>query len=228
MAVLAMTAGCAGKADAGGQSGARRTPAVTNARDFGAADLERTVLTAKDVPVYRVTRLKADKNPSNPAPGVEPAVCRPIAHRIGSADDARSIAGDVRVVVAKDHSGAATLSLSFFTAADARAAMDELRAALGRCTAYEIPAHVEGGAGVPVSEVRAGSGHGALGDESLSYTDVTGFADDPDTKIPGLRVVVRVGNAIVSFRGSNLDQEPATVPDDLVAAQLAKLAEGTA
>jgi hypothetical protein len=155
---------------------------------------------------------------------VTPAPCRPVyaAAQLGSLHDFTAQVSQDVVSTSDDLGQHASVGLTSYTLADARTVMTELRAALPKCVTAEMrpsAAHPGAGLGYSGAQSRSVSGYG---DETLAF-DATQVVDSGGPSIPVTVLVVRQDSTIATFLSLNPVQ-PSTIPQDIVDAQLKKLA----
>ncbi|WP_307038065.1 hypothetical protein [Streptomyces canus] len=155
---------------------------------------------------------------------VTPAPCRPVyaAAQLGSLHDFTAHVSQDIVTASDDLGQHASVGLTSYTPADARTVMTELGAALPKCAAAEMrPSAAHPGAGLGYSDTQPRSLSG-YGDEALAF-DATQVIDGGGPSIPVTVLVVRQDSTIATFLSLNPFQPP-TIPQDIVDAQLKKLA----
>ncbi|MDL5199717.1 hypothetical protein [Streptomyces sp. ALI-76-A] len=222
------TAGAASSASSASQQ-ASGSPASAAGKGLNQKGLDRLALTAHDVPGYTVNTVTGKGSPVNPDDlttyrAVTPAPCRPVfaAAQLGSLHDFTAHVSQDIVAASDDLGQHASVGLSSYTLADARTVMTELRAALPKCTTAEIrPSAAYPGAGLGYSGTQSRSVSG-YGDETLAF-DATQIINSGGPSIPITILVVRQDSTIATFLSLNPFQPP-TIPQDIVDAQLKKLA----
>ncbi|WP_405723832.1 hypothetical protein OG607_16145 [Streptomyces sp. NBC_01537] len=193
-------------------------------RAWSQAGLEKAVITGKDVTGYTVY----------PTPGTpreagsretEPAACAPIDTTLGRPGGTYAPTARVLAMISpKAHGPGANMTVASYRAGDAPEVVDEIRTAAGRCAAFKdllVDFDYEN------VETRPGPGYGD-NFVSLRLTQVLPGkgTDGKVTKVSYAVVAASVGTAVALFYSFNaMDKGQATVPDALVKAQLAKLAE---
>ncbi|MER7181033.1 hypothetical protein ABT404_16375 [Streptomyces hyaluromycini] len=226
----AATAGSASPASSAPQQ-ASGLPVSATGKGLDQKGLDRLALTVDDVPGYTVDTVTGKGSPVDhdvltAYRAVTPAPCRPVyaATEQGSLHDfTAQVLQDV--VSASDDLGQhASVGLTSYAPADARRVMTELRAALAKCATAEMrpsAAHPDAGLGYSGARSRSVSGYG---DETLAF-DATQVVVDGGIgpSIPLTVLVVRQDSTIATFTSVNPVQPP-TIPQDIVDAQLKKLA----
>ncbi|MEW2619882.1 hypothetical protein [Streptomyces sp. NPDC048106] len=227
------TAGAASPASSASQQ-ASGSPASAagkglNQRGLNQKGLDRLALTAHDVPGYTVDTVTGKGSPVNHDDlttyrAVTPARCRPVfaAAQLGSLHDFTAQVIQDIVSASDDIGQHASVGLTSYTLADARTVMTELRAALPKCATAEMrPSAANPGAGLGYSGTRSRS-VSSYGDETLAF-DATQITKSGEPSIPITILVVRQDSTIAAFLSLNPIQPP-TIPQDIVDAQLKKLA----
>jgi hypothetical protein len=186
-------------------------------------------LAVHDVPGYTVDTVTGkgnavDHDVLTTYRAVTPAPCRPVyaAAQLGSLHDFTAQVSQDVVSASDDLGQHASVGLTSYALADARTVMAELRAALPKCgTAKMRPsaAHPDAGLGYSGPQSRPVSGYG---DEALAF-DATQVIVGGGPSIPVTVLVVRQDSTIATFLSLNPLQPP-TIPQDIVDAQLKKLA----
>ncbi|MFD4601647.1 hypothetical protein ACFWPQ_26870 [Streptomyces sp. NPDC058464] len=230
--VLIGACGAAGGDDVGGHkksATARSASPAGLSPQLDQKGLDRLALTARDVPGYTVDTVTGKGSPVDhdmlkTYRAVTPAPCRPVyaAAELGSLHDFTAQVGEDVVSASDDLGQHASVGLSSYTLADARRVMTELRVALAKCTTAEIrpsAAHPDAGMGYSDTRSRSVSDYG---DETLAFDATTVFAGGGPS-VPVTVLVVRKDSTVATFLSLNPVQPP-TVPQDIVDAQLKKLA----
>ena len=191
--------------------------------------LDRLALTADDIPGYTVNTVTGKGRPVHhdvltDYRAVTPAPCQAVyaAAQLGGLRDFTAHVSQDVVSDSDDLGQHASVGLTSYTLADARTVMTNLRAALPKCTTAEIrpsAAHPGSGLGYSDAEARSVSGYG---DETLAF-DATQVAVSGGPSIPVTVLVVRQESTIATFMSLNPFQPP-TVPQDVIEAQMKKLA----
>ncbi|MFF6782013.1 hypothetical protein [Streptomyces sp. NPDC012510] len=229
VAALGFTAACGGGGDE--EKGAETKPSATasssadgKAKDTAGtgalteAQLKEAALAKGDVKGYAIADLPAEGMSGDAVPA-QPSACQPLANMFHSTSDPQAKARVGRTVTPEDElSGSAiSLALAAHEQSDAEKVMADLRKATENCTEYE---HV----GSKYSKIEALTAPGQ-GDEAVAYKmqgDIEG------AEIPMSFTVVRSGSTLIGFHAMNmLDADKATVPAELVDAQVEKLAKTT-
>ncbi|MER6184880.1 hypothetical protein [Streptomyces sp. NPDC001652] len=209
------------------QASGSRTSAA--GKGLNQKDLDRLALTAHDVPGFTVKTVTGKGSPVNHDDlttyrAVTPAPCRPVfaAAQLGSLHDFTAQVSQDIVSASDDLGSHASVGLTSYTLADARTVMTELRAALPKCATAEMrPSAAHPGAGLGYSDTQSRSVSG-YGDETLAF-DATQIINSGGPSIPITVLVVRQDSTIATFLSLNPFQPP-TIPQDIVDAQLKKLA----
>jgi hypothetical protein len=191
--------------------------------------LDRLALTAEDVPGYTVKTVTGKGRPANHDAltdyrAVTPAPCQAVyaAAQLGGLREFTARVSQDVVSDSDDLGQHASVSLTSYAPADARTVMADLRAALPKCTTAEIrPSPAHPGAGLGYSDARARSVSG-YGDETLAF-DATQVVVSGGPSIPVTVLVVRRESTVATFMSLS-PFEPPTVPQDVIEAQLKKLA----
>ncbi|WP_328977512.1 hypothetical protein [Streptomyces canus] len=191
--------------------------------------LDRLALTADDIPGYTVKTVTGKGSPVNHDAltdyrAVTPAPCRAVyaAAQLGGLREFTAQVSQDVVSESDDLGQHASVSLTSYTLADARTVMADLRAALPKCTTAEIrPSAAHPGPGLGYSDAQARSVSG-YGDETLAF-DATQVAVSGGPSIPVTVLVVRRESTVAAFMSLS-PFEPPTVPQDVIEAQLMKLA----
>lgn len=249
VSVLALTGACG--ADSGDDAGAREksasagspspassvpqqasgSPVAETGKGLDQKGLDRLALTVHDVPGHTVGTVTGKGRPVDhdvltAYRAVTPAPCRPVyaAAELGSLHDFTAQVSQDVVSASDDLGQHASVGLTSYAPADARRVMTELRAALAKCATAEMrpsAAHPDAGLGYSGARSRSVSGYG---DESLAF-DATQVVVDggKGPSIPFTVLVVRQDSVIATFMSVNPIQPP-TIPQDIVDAQLKKLA----
>lgn len=222
------TAGAAPSASSASRQ-ASGSPASTAGKGLSQKGLDRLALTAQDVPGYTVNTVTGKGSPVNHDDlttyrTVAPAPCRPVfaAAQLGSLHDFTAQVSQDIVSASDDFGPHASVGLTSYTLADARTVMTELRAALPKCATTEMrpsAAHPGAGLGYSGTQPRSVSGYG---DETLAF-DATQIINSGGPSIPITILVVRQDSTIATFLSLNPFQPP-TIPQDIVDAQMKKLA----
>ncbi|MFJ9351312.1 hypothetical protein [Streptomyces sp. NPDC101237] len=222
------TAGAASSASSEPQR-ASGSPASASGKGLSQKGLDRLALTAHDVPGYTVDTVTGKGSPVNHDDlttyrAVTPAPCRPVfaAAQLGSLHDFTAQVSQDVVSASDDPGQHASVGLTSYTVANARTVMTELRAALAKCGTAEMrpsAAHPGAGLGYSGTQSRSVSGYG---DETLAF-DATQIINSGGPSIPITVLVVRQDSTIATFLSLNPIQPP-TIPEDIVDAQLKKLA----
>ncbi|MEU9897556.1 hypothetical protein ACIBCS_24905 [Streptomyces phaeochromogenes] len=189
------------------------------------ADLNRAALTVKDLDVYDVNRVVVGVGASRRT--ADPATCGPIVQTLGQSSSSYAATARVgRLFLSKGDESGADMTLASHNAEDARRVVQAFRTAAERCTAFT---DVEESWGYEAVEVQPDPGYG---DESVSLwlTQVVSFPDEAPVKVPFAVVVARKGTTVAMFYTFNRPRgpqgkSPASVPDDIVRAQLEKIGE---
>ncbi|MGC5003656.1 hypothetical protein [Streptomyces sp. DT203] len=246
VSVLALTGACV--ADSGDDAGGRKKSATAGSalpassapqqasgslasaagKGLDQKGLDRLALTAHDVPGYTVDTVTGKGSPVDhdvlaTYRAVTPALCRPVyaAAQLGSLHDFTAQVSQDVVSASDDLGQHASVDLTSYTLADARTVMTELRAALPKCATAEMrPSAAHPGAGLGYSGTRSRSVSG-FGDETLAF-DATQFVDGGGPSILVTVLVVRQDSTIATFL--SLDPFQPSIPQDIVDAQLKKLA----
>ncbi|MEV5436539.1 hypothetical protein AB0K80_10950 [Streptomyces sp. NPDC052682] len=186
-------------------------------------------MTTQDVSGYTVKTVRGQGRPVDhdmltTYRAVTPAPCRPVyaAAQLGSLHDFTAKVSQDVVSTSDDLGQHASVGLTSYTLADARTVMRELRTALPKCATAEMrpsAAHPGAGLGYSGSQPRSVPGHG---DETLAF-DATQVIVSGGPSIPVTVLVVRQDSTIATFLSLNPIQPP-TIPQDIVDAQLKKLA----
>ncbi|MFI9549556.1 hypothetical protein ACIHAR_37585 [Streptomyces sp. NPDC052016] len=205
------------------------SPASAAGKGLDQKGLDRLALTEHDVPGYTVNTVTGQGSPVDhdvltTYRAVTPAPCRPVyaAAQLGSLHDLTAQVSQDIVSTSDDLGQHASVGLTSYTLADARTVMTELRAALPKCVTAEMrpsAAHPGAGLGYSGSQSRSVSGYG---DETLAF-DTTQVVDSGGPSIPVTVLVVRQDSTIATFLSLNPIQPP-TIPQDIIDAQLKKLA----
>ncbi len=182
------------------------------------ARLKKAALVTGDVKGYEIDTSGAADLLGGSAPAA-PARCQPIADMFLFATDPAPENAVSRGVGAKDELDASvtTLALLSYGPGGAEKVMDGLRAATEDCTAYRHTGYeYKNVKGLPDPD---------RGDESVAYRLL---ASIEGARVPVAYTVVRRGTTLVAFSSMNmLKADRVEVPDELVAAQLKKLARTT-
>ncbi|MFD3837983.1 hypothetical protein ACFWWC_17225 [Streptomyces sp. NPDC058642] len=222
------TAGAASSASSASQqaSGSRASAAGKN---LNQQDLDRLALTAHDVSGYTVNTVTGKGSPVDHDDlttyrAVTPAPCRPVfaAAQLGSLHDFTARVSQDIVSASGVVGPHASVGLTSYTLADARKVMTELRAALPKCATAEMrPSAAHPGAGLGYADAQSRS-VSDYGDETLAF-DATQIINSGGPTIPITVLVVRQDSTVATFLSLNPVQPP-TIPQDIVDAQLKKLA----
>ncbi|WP_406178508.1 hypothetical protein [Streptomyces canus] len=198
-------------------------------RGLDQKSLDRLALTADDIPGYTVNTVTGKGRPVHhdvltDYRAVTPAPCQAVyaAAQLGGLRDFTAHVSQDVVSDSDDLGQHASVGLTSYTLADARTVMTNLRAALPKCTTAEIrpsAAHPGSGLGYSDAEARSVSGYG---DETLAF-DATQVAVSGGPSIPVTVLVVRQESTVATFMSLNPFQPP-TVPQDVIEAQMKKLA----
>jgi hypothetical protein len=244
VSVLALAGACGtdggGHAEGPKESAAGSTSSASSAppRSAGSSapgsgldqkSLDRLALTADDVPGYTVTTVTGqgrpvDRDVLTDYRAVTPAPCQAVyaAAQLGGLRDFTAQVSQDVVSDSDDLGQHASVSLTSYTLADARTVMTNLRTALPKCTTAEMrpsPAHPGPGLGYSDAQSRSVSGYG---DETLAF-DATQVVVSGGPSIPVTVLVVRRESTVATFMSLS-PFEPPTVPQDVIEAQLKKLA----
>ncbi|MER5212239.1 hypothetical protein ABT063_17065 [Streptomyces sp. NPDC002838] len=160
-----------------------------------------------------------------------PADCSPIVQTLGQSSSAYPANARVHRMFSPEGAGSgAVMTLASHRVDDAKRAVRAFRVAAEKCTAFK---DVEQSFDYGDGEVQPDPEYG---DESVALRLVQIFAypDGESLRVPHAVVVVRKGTTVAMFHESNTSKGPdgkksATIPDDLIRAQLSKIAKfGTA
>lgn len=214
----------------GSSSDATEAAAVPQGSPLSAAELERATVTAADLDGYEIEKALTATSASRRT--ADPSECDPVVHALGGSSGFTAVARVGRMITKKEggeegHDAGATMILSSHSGEDAVAVLDELRTAAEQCETFkdlstDFP--YENTELQPTSDSDSD-----YGDESVSVrlTQVIADGEDP-IRVPFTVLAVRQGTTVAMFydfnrpRGSG-EPEPATIPDEIVRAQLSKL-----
>lgn len=222
--VLVPLAGCGENAETHAVGSERTDRPLTSApgKPWTEADLNRVALGDRDG--FDVAgRVPLSAGPSTTT--AKPATCSPILQALGASSS--SYAADARIsrIFSSKGSGSGPImTLSAHSIGDARAVVEAFRRAAEKCTAFR---DVDQSYDYEAVEVRPDPGYG---DESVSLrlVQVVSYPDGESLKVPYAVVVVRRSTTIAMFYDFNRPRgphgkKPASVPDDLVTAQVEKI-----
>jgi hypothetical protein len=215
------------------------SPAATTAAPVAGAgagktlsqqDVDRMALSTHDVPGYTTEASTGKGAPVDHGVltiyrAVTPAACRPVfaAAELGSLHDFSAQVVEDVVSTSDDLAQHASVGLSSYSPADARKVMSELRAALPVCaTATMLPSLSQPSAGLGYSDTRSRS-VGDLGDEALAFDATQASVESGGPTMPMTVLVVRTGSTVATFISVNPIQPP-VIPEDVIQAQMKKLA----
>lgn len=195
-----------GSASDAASAGAPQAPA----EPLGAAQLKSAALSAGDVDGYQITEFPVKPDGDSTA---RPADCQPLENmRTASPDPGpQAFVGLLAYSGAGPAAGSATtVGLMAYDQSGAEGILDGLRTSLEKCTAYE--------GGVPARTTAKTATAPDAGDEAVAFGLQTA-GDSADAF-----VVVRSGATVVLFYTASGTGSPAEVPQELVTAQIEKLA----
>ncbi|MFG2463474.1 hypothetical protein ACGFWE_41400 [Streptomyces sp. NPDC048523] len=205
------------------------SPASALGRGLDQKSLDRLALTADDIPGYTVKTVTGKGSPVNHDAltayrAVTPAPCQAVyaAAQLGGLRNFTAQVSQDIVSDSDDLGQHASVSLTSYPLTDARTIMTTLRTALPQCTTAEIrpsSAHPGPGLGYSDAQARPVSGYG---DETLAF-DATQVAVSGGPSIPVTVLIIRQDSTVATFMSLNPFQPP-SIPQDLIEAQLKKLA----
>ena len=204
-----------------GGTGSRNGSRLVNQRE-----IDSYVLGPKDVPGYTIetfagrttvgTEMPVALITGN-LPRVSPAACQHLYENAEKGSAYRQYARADDVI--SGHGNAVQVTLVAYRPADARKVLSDLRAELPHCTSFAMPRHptdrFEHPRLLPDSH---------LGDDSVEYGITEKLSDQEGTvRAPYHYLVVRKGSVIAWYQVLNIPGKAATLPMDVINAQLARL-----
>lgn len=226
VAALSSIAAC-GESSVGGtvnSNGRNPSPSSSSPNPWTEADLNRVALSDHDG--YDVMGwIPQSTYPSERT--AAPVDCSPIVQTLGQSSSAYPANARVHRMFSPEGAGSgAVMTLASHRIDDAKRAVRAFRVAAEKCTAFK---DVEQYFDYDDVEVQPDPGYG---DESvaLRLVQIVAYPDGESLRIPHAVVVVRKDTTVAMFHESNTTKgpdrkKPATIPDDLIRAQLGKIAK---
>ncbi|MER6333761.1 hypothetical protein ABT298_31435 [Streptomyces sp. NPDC001034] len=206
-----------GAATAKAAGSQRHEPSV---RVLSQDQLKQVVVSAHDLPGIRVEKIGTGSQGvgdgvihAMPRTNTHPDACAPVSAAVDGASGYSPVASVQRTIDMKDHS--AILTLASYRAAEASRVIDELRAALRTCTAYQA-----GPMKATYKDVKA-TNDVPQGEVGVAFRLTLVMDPNDDTlKIPVSVIVTHQGSTVATYKAISDDpRTPATIPAGLVNAQ---------
>ncbi|MBT2675204.1 hypothetical protein J7E95_31255 [Streptomyces sp. ISL-14] len=222
--VLCSVAACGESVEAGAVNSKGRNPSANSTvqNPWTEADLNRVALTDRDG--YEVAG-RAPQSPDASDRTAEPAECSPIVQTLGQSSSAYPANARInRIFSAKGAGSGTVMNLASHSSGDAERVVQEFRTAAAKCTAFK-----DIGQSFDYKDVEVQPDPG-YGDESVSLrmAQIVSYPDGESLKVPYAVVVARKGATVAMFYNFNMPlgangKKSASIPDDLVKAQLKKI-----
>ncbi|MBT2368875.1 hypothetical protein J7E88_27040 [Streptomyces sp. ISL-10] len=213
MAAALFVTGCGGDG--------RTSGAAADGKVLGQQDLERAVVTEKDLPGRTFDALPGPVSADITL--VDPSSCQAVADAVGMSSPFPPKARVKQVISSAEGDHGGSMMLASYPPDQAAAIIPALHTALDSCRAF-TPAY--GFAYEDVTQMQdPGLGNGSAAFHLLQVLSSKG---KKPLKVPVTVTVVRAGATLLTFQSTNTkDSDPAVFPQDAVDTQLAKLADAT-